>query len=154
MMTDFHWGNWHMLVMLDDADACMLIQPTGFNPIKTLSPALFQTSLQEKVNRFWHCAWKKMLFRKNIHLLIFVLKETAVLKKSHHACSDKTQSVWLHWHEELLHTQQGLRGRVDRLCSNFAWSGTDFGLFQSLTAKDNLMMLTGMLANMWLGCLS
>lgn len=53
-------------------------------------------------------------------------------------------------------TQQGLRGWVDRLWhgSHFAWSSPEFGLFQSVIAKDNLTLLTVTLANMWLACLS
>lgn len=46
--------------------------------------------------------------------------------------------------------------RVDDVwhCRSSAWGGADFGLFQSLEAKDNLEMLTGVLVNICLGCLS
>lgn len=35
-----------------------------------------------------------------------------------------------------------------------AWGGADFGLFQSLEAKDNFTMLTGVLVSMCLDCFS
>ena len=56
-----------------------------------------------------------VILRKNIRLLIFGLKKTAVLKKYRHACSDETQSLSGFTGMKNYFTQWGLRGRADRL---------------------------------------
>lgn len=47
--------------------------------------------------------------------LIFEVKNASVGEISPRIKWQNTDSVWIHGHEELLHTQRGLQGRVDRL---------------------------------------